>query len=40
MKIADMYSEYIQFQVRITSTLHDQWKSLSLTASNLPLGTF
>jgi len=24
MKIADMYSEYIQFQVRITSTLHDQ----------------
>jgi hypothetical protein len=40
IQIANMYSEYIQMQVRITTMLHEEWKILSVTASKLPLGTF
>ncbi|ORX59970.1 hypothetical protein BCR36DRAFT_316200 [Piromyces finnis] len=40
IQIANMYSEYIQLQMRIVSMLHDEWKLLSVTASKLPVGTF
>jgi len=40
MQIANMYSEYIQLQIRITSMLHDEWKTLSVAASKLPVGSF
>jgi len=40
IRIANMYSEYIQLQIRISSMLHDEWKLLSVAASKLPVGTF
>jgi len=40
IQIANMYSEYIQMQIRITSMLHDEWKILSVAASKLPVGSF
>ncbi|ORX75623.1 hypothetical protein BCR32DRAFT_271797 [Anaeromyces robustus] len=40
MQIANMYSEYIQMQIRIISMLHDEWKILSVAASKLPVGSF
>jgi len=39
IQIANMYSEYIQLQIRITSMLQDEWKLLSVAASKLPIGT-
>jgi len=39
-QIANMYSDYIQLQMRIISMLQDEWKLMSVSASKLPVGTF
>jgi len=40
IRISNMYSEFIQLQIKMTALLHDEWKLLSVTASKLPVGTF